>query len=275
MAAMLGKALLTITRPLQPLMPRMSPKLIIIGAQKAGTTTLYDLLAHHPQVIEPSVKEISFFSNEEAYARGMEHYASFFPRRPVLGKVVTFDASPMYLSHPKAPERIARMLPDALCLAVLRNPVDRAYSAWNMYHRFKDKPHNARHYDPRSFEEAIQQELDGKALDEARKYLERGVYLPQIKRYLEHVGGKRLMVARFEQFIADPSLLVNAVLTRLGLRPFPDGHEVFRIRSNARPYASDLPSGLRARLFEYFEADTAAVAEIIALHGLDPTDRLT
>jgi len=273
MAAMLGKALLTITRPLQPLMPRMSPKLIIIGAQKAGTTTLYDLLAHHPQVIEPSVKEISFFSNDEAYARGMQHYASFFPRRPVLGKAVTFDASPMYLSHPKAPERIARMLPDALCLAVLRDPVDRAYSAWNMYHRFKDKPRNARHYDPRTFEEAVEQELDGSTLDEAHKYLERGVYLPQLKRYLEQVGEKRLMVARFEQFTADPSLLVNAVLKRIGLRPFPDGHEVFRIRSNARPYASDLPPAIRARLSAFFEADAAAVRALIALHGLDPTDR--
>ena len=275
MAAMLGKALLTITRPLQPLMPRMTPKLIVIGAQKAGTTSLYDILARHPQVIEPSVKEISFFSNEAEYARGMEHYVGYFPRRPVLGKAVTFDASPMYLSHPKAPERIARMLPDALCLAVLRDPVDRAYSAWNMYHRFKDKPHNARHYDPRSFEVAVQQELDGIALDEARKYLERGVYLPQIKRYLEHVGEQRLMVARFEQFTADPSILVNAVLRRLGLRPFPNGHEVFRMRSNARPYASDLPSGLRARLFEYFEEDAAAVRAFIDRHGLNPTDHLT
>ncbi|MBK9174800.1 MAG: hypothetical protein IPM46_00380 [Flavobacteriales bacterium] len=63
-------------------MPRMSPKLIIIGAQKAGTTTLFDLLSQHPKVIPPAVKEIDFFSSDDQSGAGLTAYWKSFPRRP-------------------------------------------------------------------------------------------------------------------------------------------------------------------------------------------------
>lgn len=255
----LGGALLGITRPLQPLMPRMLPRLVIIGAQKAGTTTLYDLLSHHPRIIQPRVKEVSFFSDDAAYARGMGHYRSFFPRRPVLGRAITFDASPMYLYHPRCAERIARHLPDALCLAILRDPVERAYSAWNMYHRFKDDPRNGHRHDPRGFEEAVEEELSGRPVDEAKRYLDRGLYMPQLERYLREVGQDRLMVHGFEHLKSDPSSLVNAVLRRLGLVPFSVDHSAFATRSNARSYEAPLSQDMKVRLSAYFAADQLAL----------------
>lgn len=257
--ARIGQLLLKATRPLQPLVPRMLPKLLIIGAQKGGTTTLYNLLAQHPRIIQPRVKEVSFFCNEDAYARGMGHYRSFFPRRPVLGRAITFDASPMYLYHERCAERIARHLPDAICLAILRDPVERAYSAWNMYHQFKDDPRSAHRHDPRSFEQAVEEELAGLTVNKAQRYLDRGVYMPQLERYLNAIGPDRLMVHSFDQLKRDPAGLLNAVLGRFGLEPFPADHPAFATRSNVRAYESPLPEALRSRLKDFFAEDQAVL----------------
>ena len=267
----IGATLLKLARPLRPVMPRMLPSLVIIGAQKAGTTTLYDLLAQHPRIIQPRVKEVSFFCNEEAYARGMARYRSFFPRRPVLGRAITFDASPMYLYHPLCAERIARHLPEALCLVVLHDPVERAYSAWNMYHGFKDDPRRGHLFDPRPFEIAVADELAGKQ-DESpgRRYLERSLYEPQLKRYLHHVGAERLHIDRFERWFTDPAGLVNDILARLGLSRMPADHPAFGARSNARRYAAPLDPALAERLRAYFAEDarnTDALCLELARHA--------
>jgi len=261
----LGATLLNLSRPLQPLMPRMLPRLVIIGAQKAGTTTLYDLLAQHPRIIQPRVKEVSFFCNDEAYGRGLGHYRSFFPRRPVLGRAITFDASPMYLYHPLSAERIARHLPGALCLAILRDPVERAYSAWNMYHRFKDDARSAHRYDPRSFEEAVEEELSGRQVDEAKRYLDRGLYMPQLERYRRAIGSDRLLVHGFEQVKRDPAGLVNGVLARLGLEAMPTDHHAFATRSNARVYESAMSATMTERLRAYFAADMDQVRQAFGI----------
>ena len=261
MALSLGKALLIATRPLQPFMPRMQPELIIIGAQKAGTTTLYELLSKHPRIVQPRVKEVSFFSSESAYAKGMNHYRSFFPRRPVAGLALTFDASPMYLYHESTAERIARHLPRARCLAVLRHPVERAYSAWNMYHRFNGDPMHGHLYDPRPFAQAVEDELSGKAVHSAKRYLDRGRYMPQLERYLHHVGGDRLRVESFETLKKYPASLVNPVLIDLGLSPFPSDHPAFGTRSNAREYGEPLSPALKRDLISYFADDARAVHE--------------
>lgn len=259
MASLPGKTLLAATQPLKPLMPRMRPTLIIIGAQKAGTNTLYDLLSHHPRIIQPRVKEVLIFSDEAAYAHGMGHYRSFFPRRPVLGRAITFDASPMYLYHASCAERITRHLPDALCLAILRDPVERAFSAWNMYHRFKSDPRNAHLHDPRSFDEAVEDELSGRQVDSARRYLDRGLYMPQLARYLSAVGPDRLLVRGFEQVKADPAGLVNGVLARLGLEALPADHPAFATRSNARAYGSVMSAAMTDRLRTFFAEDMEQV----------------
>lgn len=263
---MIQQAALALMQPLERLMPRMLPRLVIIGAQKAGTTTLYDLLAQHPRIIQPRVKEISFFSSEKAYARGMDHYRSFLPPAPLFARgCITFDASPMYLYHPQAAERIARHLPGALCLALLRDPVERAYSAWNMYHQFKDDPRHGWLYDERPFETAVEDELAGKAIDPARRYLDRGLYMPQLERYLAHVGPQRLMVRGFDELRNDPAGLVNAVLERLGLRPFPAGHPAFTMRSNARAYAASMPDALRRRLRLFYSDDARSLREAFGI----------
>src|SRR5215208_8528317 len=109
-----GKA----TAKLRPL-----PDFLILGAQKAGTTALYAYLRWHPQITGPSFKEVSFFDRH--YARGERWYRAHLPMRR---SSIVGEASPSYLFHPLAPERVAQMLPNARLVALLRNPVDRAFS---------------------------------------------------------------------------------------------------------------------------------------------------
>ena len=112
--------------------PEFGPGLLIIGAQKAGTTALFEYLSKHPRLKSANTKEINFFSCDKIFSRGKSFYHSHFPG-PAGKNTFTFEASPSYLHNANAYERIYSYNPDIKLIAILRNPVDRAYSAWNMY----------------------------------------------------------------------------------------------------------------------------------------------
>ncbi|NVN98673.1 MAG: sulfotransferase domain-containing protein [Geobacteraceae bacterium] len=109
-----------------------SPAFLVIGAQKGGTTALYEYLSKHPSLKPSSIKEIDFFSCNEIYNKGYNYYHSHFVQEVGEDKLF-FEASPSYLNNESAPERIYEYNPQIKLVAVLRNPVERAYSAWNMY----------------------------------------------------------------------------------------------------------------------------------------------
>lgn len=117
------------------LRPGVGPDLLIVGAQKAGTTALFNYLDARPGFVGAQRKELRFFNRDERYARGVEWYEQFFDaRRPG----VKFEATPEYLYHPAVPERIHAHYPDVRIVMLLREPVARAYSAWNMYRHWAD-----------------------------------------------------------------------------------------------------------------------------------------
>lgn len=101
------------------------PDFLIIGSQKAGTTSLYHALRLHPEVFVPEKKELNFFFLEDEYARGLDYYARYFEPAPAGIKAVG-EASPGYICHPETPARIAAALPDAKLVLTVRNPIDRA-----------------------------------------------------------------------------------------------------------------------------------------------------
>ena len=108
-----------------------NPDFIVIGAQKGGTTALFSLLAQHPDIYMPPQKEIEFFSNELLYQNGFDWYLSEFfqhvPQGSVLGEI-----SPQYMFYKKVPPRIKKHIPTVKLIAILRNPIDRAYSHYRM-----------------------------------------------------------------------------------------------------------------------------------------------
>ena len=100
--------------------PGPLPGFLIIGAQKSGTTTLFAMLGTHPQLTRPTDKEVHYFSLH--YERGEAWY-----RRHFKGEIA-FEASPYYIFHPAAPERIRATIPNAKLIAILRDPVQRSIS---------------------------------------------------------------------------------------------------------------------------------------------------
>ena len=128
---------------------RIAPSFLVIGAQRSGSTALYRHLAAHPAILPPLRKEVHYFDFQ--YAKGRAWYLAHFPgiQERITGnyRAITFEASPYYMLHPLAPERIMAFNPDMKLIAILRDPVDRALSH---YH------HEARRgVETLTFEEAI------------------------------------------------------------------------------------------------------------------------
>lgn len=200
----------------------MSEKLdfLIIGAQKAGTTTLWHLLRTHPQLAFPAAKEAPFFTGS-AYERGVEwHVRSVFGSSS-FGRLKG-TATPHYMmGAPGAPvpvvaQRIARDLPHVRLIALLRDPVQRAISQWRMSRRWG--------LEPRSIDEALQAELHAEALQKARacptstnSYVVQGEYGRTLGAYLRHLPRRQLHVELTEDLERDPSTVVGRVLSFLGV----------------------------------------------------------
>src|SRR5690242_8679107 len=100
------------------------PHFLIIGAQRCGTTSLFEYLANHPEIVPPSVKKIHFFDSE--YEKGEAWYRARFP--VLENGFITGEATPYYLFHPRVPKRVRNWNPNVKLIVLLRNPVDRAYS---------------------------------------------------------------------------------------------------------------------------------------------------
>jgi sulfotransferase family protein len=197
---------------------RPLPDFLILGAQKAGTTALYAYLLWHPQITGPSFKEVSFFDRH--YAHGERWYRAHMPvrRDGIVG-----EASPSYLFHPLAPERVARMLPDARLIALLRNPVDRAFSHYQ--HEV------ALGREPLSFEDAfarederMQGELERMLAEPAYfshawwnyTYVARGRYAEQLERWFAAFPREQLLVLLTDDLAADTAGTYARTLEFLG-----------------------------------------------------------
>jgi Sulfotransferase domain len=265
---------------------RLLPAFLIIGAQRAGTTTLYTYLRRHPDVTGPRwadpvvswSKELHFF--DENYWRGVEWYRKFFPleaRQRLMRRLgrdlVPGEGTPYYMFHPAVPARVAETIPDVRLIALLRNPVERAYSHYQLMARSgREKL---------SFEEALEAEpqrlagLEEVLMEERpqvgeggwrrhqhhrhRAYVGRGLYADQLERWLAHFPREQLLVLRSEDFLARPDETYAQVFEFLGLRPWQVRDYEAR---NTASYAPIDPE-LRARLEARFAEPNARLARLL------------
>jgi Sulfotransferase domain len=211
---------------------RPLPDFLVIGAQKAGTTALYAYLHWHPGITGPSWKEVSFFDRH--WWRGEAWYRGQFPLRS--GRRLVGEASPSYLFHPLAPERVRSLVPDAKLVALVRDPVDRAYSHYQ--HEV------ALGREPLSFADALAAEAertrgeverlvaDPRAFSRAwwdHTYAARGRYADQLERWLAAFPREQLLVVPSEDLGERPAEAYAAVLAFLGAAPhaLPEFPRVF------------------------------------------------
>lgn len=249
---------------------RLRPSFVIAGVQKGGTTYLYQELVRHPQVLPAMTKEVHYFS--DGYQRGADWYRGFFPpeREPgPAGPVITGEASPGYLFHPWFAERVARDLPDARVIVLLRDPVKRAFSHYLHERRLSFET-------AETFAEALALEdsrIGGELArlaedpDHVHKpvwhysYRHRGHYLEQLRRLHRHVDPDRVLVLISEEFYADVAGTYDSVCSTLGLsswRPESFGTNDMAAR------AATMDDESRQRLTEYF---TPLNAELEAYLG--------
>jgi hypothetical protein len=225
---------------------RQPPSFMIIGTQKGGTTSLHRYLNQHPNICMAFKKEVHFF--DFFYDKGIDWYLAHFP---MCGEVAqTGEASPSYLFHPKAPKRAHSVCPQVKLIALLRNPVDRAYSHHQMEFR--------RGKDPLSFEEAIAAEparlcgsdpLVANGNWRRYSYVSRGLYAEQLARWLEVYPREQILVLKSEDFSREPERIFAQVLDFLGLPSCP--LPAYRPH-NTGVYAKMRPE-TKARLAEYYE----------------------
>lgn len=251
-------------RLVEPLRPRLMPSIVIVGAQKAGTSALYSMLVRHPRVIAPVEKELTFFGNDSTYALGMAHYRRMLPVRPLRATGwTTLDATPNYLYRPAAAERIHRHLPDAVIVAVLRDPVKRARSDWNMFHQFKGHPRYAHLYDPWTFAEAMAAEL---ADPPPFGYLARGHYGPQLERYIRLFGRERVLVFGYPQLKASPESVVRRIAEAAGLDAALFPERLREVKANVRAYSEPVDAALEERIRAYFVPHMQRLDEVLGEH---------
>lgn len=243
---------------------QLKPSFFVIGAQKSGTTALFSMLAEHPRIAAPEIKELHFFDKFDEYVGGIESYWTKFPKGRKSD--FTFEATPEYIWKPEVAALIAKDLPNSKLILVLREPISRAHSAWNMFRDFKNSPKSQHLYDPRSFEQAVEDELAGRTEKAAHRYLERGYYADQIEEYLKYFDKNKMMIVGYSAFLKQPAQVVNGVLRFLNLKAMDPDHKVFRVKKNKRSYDSTLDPKLQIELAEHYKSHNKRLKELLGEH---------
>jgi hypothetical protein len=243
---------------------RRGPGFVIIGAKRGGTTSLYNYLLEHPSVVRlfpgrQHIKGVHYYDSN--YGRGPAWYRSHFPleaagrhlARPGLRGAIAGEASPYYLFHPLAAERLARDFPDVRIIVNLRDPVERTYS------HFKEATYHGR--ETLGFDAALDAEerrLRGEAeriatepgylsfAHEHLSYLAQSRYMDMLPRWFALFPREQFHITISEDFYADPDRHVNAVWRFLGLAP-----RTLRSRTRHNHQAApEIAPGTRERLQE-------------------------
>lgn len=190
------------------------PTFLVIGAQKAATTSLFQWLREHPGVFLPAQKELEFFSDDRLYAQGFAFYCERWFNDIGEARAIG-EVSPQYMMSSAPPARIARHLPQIKLIAVLRNPIDRAFSHYVMSSR--------RGLDSRSFAEAVDVLVAGSRnlaahVDETA-YLSPGLYGRILGEYRRFFPEGSLSVLFYEELLQDPQVSLRNVYRFIGADP--------------------------------------------------------
>ncbi len=198
---------------------RAFPDFLVIGAQKSGSTSLFNYLCLHPRVQGSFPKEIFYFSRE--FERGERWYRRHFPRRSYLEKheAVTGEATTMYLCSADAPGRVAALLPDVKLIAVLREPAARAVSHFN--HRRRTGAETRQVNEVFSADTIRRFERGDQLAEPDALYFERGDYAANLIPWLACFSPEHLLILEAEEMFADPPSVVARVLSFIGLDPVP------------------------------------------------------
>jgi len=250
---------------------RVLPDYLIIGEHKCGTSSLFRYMLEHPSFLPPGKKEINYFNRE--FKKGILWYRSYFPtflyklyyQRKNKTKTITGEATTNYLhSQDEVIFRIKKLLPSNKFIAILRNPVDRAYSQYNMY--------STKGKELLSFEEALEFEKQ-KSNQTTKKvnlpeefellndydYLSRGVYVDNLKRWMNIFPKKQFLILQAEEFNSKPNEVLNRVYKFLDLPAYENkDHKKYNVG-----YYEKMNPETRKMLLEYYKPHNKRLNEFL------------
>jgi hypothetical protein len=237
---------------------------LLVGAQRCGTTSLFRALIAHPAIRSANFhKGVNYF--DVNYDRGLRWYRGHFPVKR-HAREQCFDASGYYMFHPHAPQRIIRDLPEVKVVAMVRDPVERAYSAYQ--HEY------ARGYETESFAGALELETQRVEPELARMrsddtyessvyrhqaYRRRGHYADQLQVFVDALGPTRVHVIESERFFSTPESEYTRLLEFLGApMQMPARFDRYNARSRA-----PMEEALREELTGYFAEHDARLGQML------------
>ncbi len=250
---------------------RVMPDFMVIGGQKCGTTSLHRYINQHPNIIPTFKKDSSFY--DANYFRGFKWYRAHFPLKSKMDefqshgeRFITGEVTTSYIHHPATPQRIYDTLPNVKFIALLRNPIQRAYSHYQ--HMVRTGRETL------SFKEAIEQEderldrVEEKVLngdDAALKafrnfsYKSRGRYAEQLERWFALFPKEQFLILRSEDLFANPEKVTREVYEFLGI-PHLQLEQYQNVNPGNYPSAESDTINL---LIEYFRPHNQKLAELL------------
>jgi Sulfotransferase domain len=266
---------------------RLMPDFLIIGGQRCGTTSFYYYLTEHPSIISASTKETNFFIKN--FGKGPSWYRAQFPssiqkqfvKNVLKQDFLTGEGTPYYLLYPHAPRRTFETVPHVKLIALLRNPVDRAYSQY-----WKEISEG---FETWAFEDAIKGEHERIAGEREKmlqdedyysynfrhfSYLLRGIYVDQLQNWMRYYPREQMLILRSEDLYKDPAAVVQQALDFLGVtNKQPNINKEFKNykRPSKKGYKNkDNPPKMdpktREYLIEYFRPHNARLYDLLGVN---------
>ena len=231
---------------------------LICGAQKSGTSALNKYLAAHPGVCVADKKEVHYFDRDEFFVENKpdyEEYHSSFSGNTQNKRVG--EATPIYMYWEQATKRIWEYNPQIKLILMLRNPIDRAYSHWNM-ERYKGK-------ESLPFLEAVEMESVRRQnvsplQDRVYSYLDRGYYLNQLKRINRYFPANQVLVLKYDDYRDRPDNTLNKICDFLNISRLKNvKNEIVY----ARPYITNMTVEEREAMAKIYEAEIRGLEKLL------------
>ena len=241
---------------------RRLPDFLVIGVVKGGTTSIYKYMVQHPMIASATAKEIHYFKRKFFATHNSYWYRSHFPLSQTLTRSLklTGEASPEYFHNPEAPQNIYQLVPEAKLILLLRNPIDRAYSHYEMNMKNRKKklgldPH-------KTFTQIVHDEIEilkfNRPSDQASKMFEReplgftylgsGMYIYSLRNWFQVFPKEKILILKSEDLFDNPEILMNQVFEFLGLDPFKANYSPLNVGDYTK-----LDASLRKNLLEFFQ----------------------
>lgn len=231
---------------------------IIAGTQKGGTTALDDYFRTHQNICMADKKEVHFFDEDRYFEKKSPNYSKYHKYfSPNDYSQVIGEATPIYMYWNKAIERIHVYNPQIKLIIILRNPIDRAFSHWNME---RDKGRESRKFLTAILDEDSKINSPNYSQNKILSYLDRGHYSQQIKNIYNYFNKNQLLILRSEDLRENPDNTLMNIAEFLSIPPFDP---VYHKEVNSRSYPHKMSKEELTFLKNFYQEEFSSLEDIL------------